>query len=132
MAGAPPLFVYFEPLDNCTSTAQQGRLRVALSVSNLNDRPVRIVSAAPIHVPNDLRLLSARFGARPCADHASPTGASVSPAGEVVALNFAVGPGCPTDRGITVRVTFAAGRSHLYADTLVSLRQVKFHECVSA
>jgi hypothetical protein len=114
-----PLWVYFEPLDNCMSTDHYGRLRIALSVSNLNDKP-------------SLQLQTVQLGARPCAERATRAPTKVPASGEVVAMNFAVGPGCPEQRGINVRLTFATGSARLHADTVVSLNAVKFLQCDSA
>ena len=122
------LWVYFEQLDYCT-TSNRDRLRVALAVSNLNDKPLRLISAAAVSSSPDLRLKSVQLGTRPCAELTRPAPTTLPSSGEVVALNFTVGPGCPSNRSIDVRVTFAAGSARLHADTLVSLSRVRFLEC---
>jgi hypothetical protein len=127
-----PLWVFFEPLDDCMSTDHSRRLHVALTVSNLSDQPVRLISATAVDSSPSLRLQSVRLGAHPCAERTSKAPTTLPSSGEVVALNFAVGPGCPSDRSIDVRVTFAAGGSRLHADTLVSLSRVTFLECTPA
>lgn len=125
------LSVYFESLDHCTSTDHLRRLRVAVAVTNLNDQPVRLVSATAVGSGPGLLLQRVQLGARPCAERASRAPTRLPSSGEVVALNFVVGPGCPRDNGIDVRMTFAAGGSTLQAGTVVSLNHVKFLECPS-
>jgi hypothetical protein len=111
------------------STDHHRRLRIALAVSNLNDKPIRLVSATAVGSRPGLRLQSVQLGAGPCAQQTRAAPTKVPSSGEVVALNFGVGPGCPSERSIDVRVTFATGGSRLHADTVVSLNRVKFLEC---
>jgi hypothetical protein len=121
--------MFFEPLDDCMSTDHYRRLRIAIDVSNLSDRPVRLVGATAVDSSPGLRLQSVQLGTHPCAEPTTRAPATLPSSGDVVALNFAVGPGCPSARSIDVRVSFAAGGSMLNADTLVSLSRVTFLEC---
>ena len=130
-AAARPLWVFFEPLDQCTSTDHYRRLRIALAVTNLSDQPLRLLGATAVGLGPDLRLNRVQFGSRPCAARTSRTPVKVSSSGAVMALNLAVGPGCPSEGGIDVRVTFAVRGSRVHADTLVSLSRLRFLECAS-
>jgi hypothetical protein len=118
------LFVFIEPLDDCTSTDH-------IDVSNLNDEAIRLVSATAVGSSPGLRLTNVQLGARPCAQLARRAKTMLPSSDEVVALSFAVGPGCPSDARVDVRVTFAAGGSRLHSDTFVGLTHVKFRECPS-
>jgi hypothetical protein len=131
-AATKRLFVFVEPLDQCTSTDHYRHLRIALDVSNLNNQPIRIVSATAVGPSPALRLTRVQLGALPCAELTRRVSTLLPSSDEVVALNFGVGPGCPSDHSIDVRVTFAVGGSRLHSDTLVGLTGVNFRECASA
>jgi hypothetical protein len=123
------LWVFFQRVDRCTSTDHRHQLRAALAVTELSDRPLRLVTATVVGYLPGLRLTDVRLGTSPCAETAISTRAPLPSAGEVVAFSFAVGPGCPANRRIGVRMTFETNGSSLVTDTLLDLADIHFVEC---
>lgn len=121
--------MFFQPVDRCTSTDHRHQLRAALAVTELSDRPLRLVTATVVGYLPGLRLTDVRLGTSPCAETAISTRAQLPSAGEVVAFSFAVGPGCPANRRIGVRMTFETNGSSLVTDTLLDLADIHFVEC---
>jgi hypothetical protein len=122
--------VYVQPLDNCTITDRQGRLHVAVAVTNLSPRPFRVVTASADADPL-LHRMEVRLGKRPCADEPA-AGRQVRPSADVVvSLQLSVAPGCLEQEEVGIGVKVRAGHQtlHTASSTKVGLRGVGLPRC---
>lgn len=126
--------VFLEHLPQCTATDHQHHLTVAIAVTNLGDRSLRLVGASGLTSdPFVVRPTRLSFGSPPCGR--IPSGRSVriaSGAVAVVRLQFYVADKCPGTAAVSARVTFDGGRNgfiHADSSQLANLSQLRFAQC---
>ena len=125
--------VFLEHLDACTRTDHRSRVTVAVGVTNLTSRPLRLLGAIPLRVDPRVEFTGSRIGPPPCAAAASPRSIRLAPSRvAVVLLSFAVPPQCLPDSALAARVVFDLGGHHeLHADSsqLADLGRLGLSDC---
>ena len=124
--------VFLEHLGACTRTDLRTRLTVALGVTNLGARPLRLLGAVPISAVAGLRLTRVQIGRGPCAAGGGSRPVTLPPAaGAVVSLSFSLGPACPRDSPLAARVSFDASGRLVQGESsqLLDLSRLRFAEC---
>jgi hypothetical protein len=124
--------VFLEPLAQCIRTDHRQHLRVALAITNLTNRKLRLITATPLDPPTGLQLTRLRYWSSPCGVDVTDTAPPLRPSHEIaVELTFLLSPTCPAGRSVAVRVTFEAGGRRLEADspTLADLDRVHLVQC---
>ena len=114
----------------CTHTDHRARVDVAMSLTNLSNLPLRIVSAAP--AVNGLRVTALHVGGGRCGETASTEAARLRPGHDVVvALRFEVGSPCPLYGEVVATLTIdAGGRAvHTATPSLADLRSLGVAGC---
>jgi hypothetical protein len=124
--------VFLEPLAQCVRTDHRQHLRVALAITNLTNRKLRLVTATPLDAVTGVKLTRLRYWRSPCGIDVTDTAPPLPPSHEIaVELTFLVSPTCPASPSVAVRVTFEAGGRWLEADspTLADLDRVRLVQC---
>lgn len=125
--------VFVEPLGQCLRTDHRSALQIAMAVTDLGNDSVEVVDARLDPPVPGLRLVGVRFGQGNCAERQTPAATRLRPSGRVVvAMHFAVGPGCPRIPGdVGVVLSFASGGQSLRAESsaAVNVSRVRFEEC---
>ncbi len=107
--------VFCHPLGQCTRADPGGRLRVAVRMTNLGNRPLHGVSASLVD-PGTVRLTQLRVGTGTCGDAATPP--RWLPSRDVVAaLGFVVPPACSGGRQLAVWVSVEEDHRVLRAES---------------
>lgn len=126
--------VFLEHLPQCTVTDHRHNLAVAVAVTNLGDRTLRLVGASGLTSnPFVVRPTTLSIGRPPCGR--APVGHAVQiTSGDVVIvrLEFYVADKCPGTALVSARIAFDGGQQGLiHADSsqLANLSQLSFTQC---
>lgn len=126
--GAPLGSLLTEAVASCVRTDHRSRVDVAMTLTNLTNYTLRVVSAAPL--TSGFQVTAMHVGAPPCG--AAQVHQPVRPGGDVVVgLRFLVGPSCPSDGVVAATLTIDAGGRAVHATTptLASLPELGFAGC---
>jgi hypothetical protein len=126
--------VFLEHLPQCTSTDHRHRLTVAVAVTNLGDKALRLVSVSGLTSnPFVVRPTALSIGAPPCGRTRADRVVHIASGGEaVVRLQFYVADKCPGNALVSARIAFDGGRAgpiHADSSQLANLAQLDFTQC---
>ena len=122
--------VLMSVLPRCTRTDHRTHVDVAMTLSNLSNYALRVVSAAPEGA--GIEVTSLRLGTRPCAAAGRPEARTVPISHDsVIAMRFTVASPCPTYGEVVAVLTMdAAGRAvHANTPALADLNALHFRGC---
>ena len=131
---ADRLSVFIEPLPGCTTSDHDHAFSVAMRVTNLSGRPLRLIQVRP-ETEGGVGIVGTgvRIGGGGCGARGFQHGATLASShGVVVQLAFAVHAAeCPTGAAVSGLILFRVAGRVLQADssTLATMRQLGFPSC---
>jgi hypothetical protein len=126
--------VFLEHLPACTTTDHRHQLTVALGVTNLGARTLRLISATGLTSdPFAVRPTAQSLGRLPCGGIRASRVVQIRPAAvAVVRLHFYVTDKCPRAALVSARIGFDGGRAgvvHADSSELADLGELDFAQC---